>query len=50
MTKSKSTGIKTKQTKVGHARGPSPQTNWPSKKPGEKSGKQRDFAVKHSSN
>lgn len=46
MTKSKSTGNKTKQTKAGEARGPSPQTNWPSNKTGIKSGPRRDVSVK----
>jgi hypothetical protein len=48
MTKSKSTDNKTKQTKAGEARGPSPQTNWPSKKTGGISGPRRDVAVKQS--
>lgn len=36
------------QTKAGNARGPAPQTNWPSKIKGRKSGGGRDNAIKTS--
>jgi hypothetical protein len=36
------------QTKAGNARGPAPQTNWPSKINSQKSGDGRDNAIQSS--